>query len=279
MKTIRLIICLLAGLFQIISFSAKAESFPLTVYIGEHGAYTQVEFILDVVTSEGAYHGEYYQDGKALLVRPVPNRVWTGPGNVPAPTLEVTGGSHNANDSDCPGINALSGGWGCDSLPVKFTISGEATGCPWLVTVRVISHSSTMSPETYTGPQTPVSTCPAQSLTPYDISWDQNYVVKNKVIRLQSTGGMIEKTLPTFLMKDGKLCDGGQASDESAYCRFVTQMLTFSSSGCDNGKVTVTPNRHPITDKEVHDMVVHVDTTERQPIDSTCRFTYVLNMF
>ncbi len=178
-----------------------------------------------------------------------------------------------------PGINALSGGWGCDSLPVKFTISGEATGCPWLVTVRVISHSSTMSPETYTGPQTPVSTCPAQSLTPYDISWDQNYVVKNKVIRLQSTGGMIEKTLPTFLMKDGKLCDGGQASDEGAYCRFVTQMLTFSSSGCDNGKVTVTPNRHPITDKEVHDMVVHVDTTERQPIDSTCRFTYVLNMF
>ncbi len=73
---------------------------------------------------------------------------------------------------------------------------------------------------------------------------------------------MIEKTLPTFLMKDGKLCDGGQASDEGAYCRFVTQMLTFSSSGCDNGKVTVTPNRHPITDKEVHDMVVHVDTTE-----------------
>lgn len=78
MKTIRLIICLLAGLFQIISFSTKADSFPLTVYIEEHGVYTQVDFILDVVTSEGAYHGEYYQDGKKLLTGTVPNRVWTG---------------------------------------------------------------------------------------------------------------------------------------------------------------------------------------------------------
>lgn len=112
MKTIRLIICLLAGLFQIISFSTKADSFPLTVYIEEHGVYTQVDFILDVVTSEGAYHGEYYQDGKKLLTGTVPNSVWTGPGNIPAPALEVAGQSHNANDSDCPGLNALSSRWG-----------------------------------------------------------------------------------------------------------------------------------------------------------------------
>ncbi len=32
--------------------------------------------------------------------------------------------------------------------------------------------------------------------------------VHNKVVRLQSTGGVIEQTLPTFLMENGKLCDG-----------------------------------------------------------------------
>ncbi|OSL87791.1 putative fimbrial adhesin YfcO [Escherichia coli TA249] len=91
----------------------------------------------------------------------------------------------------------------------------------------------------------------------------------------------MKKTLSTYLMKDGKLCDGskfGDTDDCGAYCRWVSQMLTFTSSGCDNAKVTVTPNRHPITDKELHDMVLRVDTTSRQPIDSTCRFQYVLNM-
>ena len=88
---------------------------------------------------------------------------------------------------------------------------------------------------------------------------------------------MIEKTLSTHLMKDGKLCDGSQMNEEGAYCRWVAQMITFSSSGCDNANVTVAPNRHPITDKQLHDMVVRVDTSSRQPIDSTCRFQYTLN--
>ncbi|MFT2603323.1 StfH/YfcO family fimbrial adhesin, partial [Escherichia coli] len=100
---------------------------------------------------------------------------------------------------------------------------------------------------------------------------------KTKTLSLQSTGGVIEKTLSTYLMKDGKLCDGSQMNEEGAYCRWVAQMITFSSSGCDNANVTVAPNRHPITDKQLHDMVVRVDTSSRQPIDSTCRFQYTLN--
>ncbi|MCV4684043.1 StfH/YfcO family fimbrial adhesin, partial [Escherichia coli] len=48
-------------------------------------------------------------------------------------------------------------------------------------------------------------------------------------------------------------------------------------SGCDKAEVSVTPNRHPITDKQLHDMVVRVDTSSMQPIDSTCRFQYILN--
>ncbi len=78
-------------------------------------------------------------------------------------------------------------------------------------------------------------------------------------------------------MESGKLCDGRVMDDRGAYCRFVAQMITFSTSGCDSSKVTVTPNQHPITDKQLHDMVVRVDTSSRQPIDSTCRFQYTLN--
>ncbi|MGQ7113509.1 StfH/YfcO family fimbrial adhesin, partial [Escherichia sp. TWPC-MK] len=46
---------------------------------------------------------------------------------------------------------------------------------------------------------------PIKIPAPYDVSWNENYVVHNKVVRLQSTGGVIEQTLPTFLMENGKL--------------------------------------------------------------------------
>ncbi len=78
-------------------------------------------------------------------------------------------------------------------------------------------------------------------------------------------------------MKDGKLCDSSQMDEAGGYCRWVAQMITFTASGCDKAEVTVTPSRHPITDKQLHDMVVRVDTSSMQPIDSTCRFQYILN--
>nr|MCK2672283.1 YfcO family protein [Escherichia coli] len=62
-----------------------------------------------------------------------------------------------------------------------------------------------------------------------------------------------------------------------AYCRAVSELLTFTSYGCDKSTVTVTPTRHPVTDKVLHDIVVNVNTSSGQPIDSTCRFQYVLN--
>ncbi|EOO0477476.1 StfH/YfcO family fimbrial adhesin, partial [Escherichia coli] len=33
----------------------------------------------------------------------------------------------------------------------------------------------------------------------------------------------------------------------------------------------------PLTDRKLHDIVVQVNTSSREPIDSTCRFQYVLN--
>ena len=52
---------------------------------------------------------------------------------------------------------------------------------------------------------------------------------------------------------------------------------TAARYGCDKSTVTVTPTRHPVTDKVLHDIVVNVNTSSGQPIDSTCRFQYVLN--
>lgn len=99
----------------------------------------------------------------------------------------------------------------------------------------------------FIGPTKVSSDCPTESPAPYDVSSNENYVVHNKVVRLQSTGGVIEQTLPTFLMENGKLCDGSNFDERGAYCRFVAQQMTFSTSGCDNAKVTVTPEPQPIT--------------------------------
>ncbi|MCV5179272.1 StfH/YfcO family fimbrial adhesin, partial [Escherichia coli] len=59
----------------------------------------------------------------------------------------------------------------------------------------------------------------------------------------------------------------------------VAQQMTFSTSGCDDAKVTVTPEPQPITSRQLHDMKLRVDTTAQQPIDATCLFTYILNMY
>ena len=79
-------------------------------------------------------------------------------------------------------------------------------------------------------------------------------------------------------MESQKLCDGSLFDERGANCRFADDD-PFTASGCDDAKVTVTPVPHPITDRQLHDIVVRVDTSALQPIDSTCRFQYVLNMF
>lgn len=278
MKKIRLLFCLLAVLFQGVSLSAKAQSFDIDVYTTAIGAATQMTFLVDVLTTDGVYHGEYYQSGSVFRVGNIPNHVWTGPSDLPAPIVDLITNASVVGDSNCPGMDDLqNSSWVCYRVPIKITVTGEVGGCPWLVSTKVHSVAKGVT-ETYTGPQTVQSTCPSVPLAPYDVSWDENYVVYAKTLRLQSTGGVIEQSLSTFLMKDGKLCDGSQLDDRGAYCRFVAQMITFTASGCDDAKVTVTPNPHPITDKELHDMVIRVDTSAMQPIDSTCRFQYVLNM-
>lgn len=281
MKKIRLLFCLFG--FLLLSSSTKADvTFPnVSTFAGAFGSGldTQVVFYLDVLTPEGVYHGEYYQNGNTFKEGNLPNRSWNGPGT--APSLNVHHGI-NVSDDSCPGLSSLDSRWYCSRIPIDVTVYGPVHGCPWMVTTRMLSTTTNRfappDQTQYLGPKANQTTCPTEPVAAYDISWNENAVVHNKVLNLKSTGAVIEQNLSTYLMKDGQLCDGSGMDERAAYCRYVNQLITFTAEGCDDAKVTVAPTQHPITDRQLHDMLVRVDTSSRQPIDSTCRFQYILNM-
>ncbi|MEF6634182.1 YfcO family protein [Escherichia coli] len=195
---------------------------------------------------------------------------WTGSG--PAPVLILTDYG-NADSSNCPGINTAT--FQCAYETFKITVQSDSYGCPWLASFYTITDQPGFG--RYTGPTNHATVCPTIPVASYDISWSENYVSHNKALQLQSNGSTITTTLSTYLMEDGKLCDGSVFDSRGAYCRVVSELLTFTSYGCDKSTVTLSPTRHPVTDKQLHDIVVNVNTSSRQPIDSTCRFQYVLN--
>ena len=278
------------GLLMLFFFSSavQANTIVATLYtpIGYSTHTTKVVYYLDVLTPDSVNHGSYKPpDSYGLMTGWMENISWTGPGT--APSLKLISMT-KIGKSSCSGLDEFDSrsgysDWICYETRIEvWKEDSSVHGCPWLVSTHADSRLPLdPGPGTYSGPTVSNSSCPAIPLGPYDVSWNESRVVRDKTLTLQSTGGIVEKTLSTYLMKDGKLCDGskfGDTDDRGAYCRWVSQMLTFTSSGCNNAKVTVTPNRHPVTDKELHDMVLRVDTTSRQPIDSTCRFQYVLNM-
>ncbi|HHK8935158.1 TPA: StfH/YfcO family fimbrial adhesin, partial [Escherichia coli] len=206
-----------------------------------------------------------------------------------APELHLEDARTILPTSRCPGLEEYDARtpqttWACVEMKVTVFYDGDMHGCPWIVSSYVKSEDATEAIYTgnnvpYIGPTKVSSDCSAIPLDPYDVSWNENTVVHNKIVRMQSTGAVIEQTLPTYLMEGGKLCDGSKYDERGAYCRFVAQQMTFSTSGCDDAKVTVTPEPQPITSRQLHDMKLRVDTTAQQPIDATCRFTYILNMY
>ncbi|HBM2003310.1 TPA: DUF2544 domain-containing protein [Escherichia coli] len=279
MKIFRLITCLLLLMFAGVGAQAATPIATLHTFTGASSYTTHVTYYLDILTPEGVKHGVYQNSSTLLKVGYLQELSWTGSDTAPRLYLNYF---NTAPKSSCPGLDdydarATRTQWDCYDMPIDVYYDGELHGCPWLITTydeASVTLEASLGP--YVGPQARNSTCPV-SVATYDISWSEDYISYTKVLSLQSTGGMIEKTLPTFLMENGKLCDGSKMDERGAYCRFVAEMITFSTSGCDSSSVTVTPNRHPITDKQLHDMVVQVDTSSRQPIDSTCRFQYTLN--
>lgn len=279
MKIIRYVSCLL--LLVCINTSVQAATKIATLYVpgATSSPLTQFRFNLSILTPESVQNGVY--ESRSVMSTNINLVSWTGSDT--APTLKLEDIS-KISPSSCPGVEAYDDlspvtGWGCNEFIIGVYYDSDLHGCPWLVSAYIQSsetYDASMGIPPFMGPTKVSSTCPAVPLTPYDISWNENYVVHDKVLRLQSTGSTIETTLSTYLMKDGKLCDGSKYDDRGAYCRWVAKMVTFT--GCDNAKVSVTPTPHPVTDKQLHDMLVRVDTSSQQPLDSTCRFQYVLNM-
>lgn len=232
------------------------------------GVASSIVFNVTVVTPGEVAYGKYSSiahTGDSLRLIS-----WTGSG--PAPTLVLTdyGG---VNDSNCPSIDRDI--FSCGYMTFKVTVASDDYGCPWIASFYSYTNLSGFG--SYTSPTAHNSICPTIPVASYDISWSENYVSHNKALRLESTGSTITTTLSTYLMENGKLCDGRVFDSRGAYCRAVSELLTFTSYGCDKSTVSVTSTRHPVTDKELHDIVVKVNTSSRQPIDSTCRFQYVLN--
>lgn len=282
MRKTRLLFGLILSLCGLTTTQAKlGDTFnDVYVYYATYSWNSQIEVDLTVATIGGVYYGRYYSEDRIAHTGEVPLQEWSGPAGVPAPHIFFNESTIVA-DSYCPGINDVgNGNLECAREPMKIVVDSAVGGCPWIVSTKITSYStSRITPFTYVGPQTVQSSCDPVPLDPYDVSWNETRVIHDKVVRLQSTGGIIEQTLPTFLMKNGRLCDGTKMDEDGAYCRFVAQQMSFSFSGCNDAKVTVTPEAHPISDKQLHDMKLRVDTTAEQPIDSTCGFTYILNMY
>nr|HBE5490387.1 DUF2544 domain-containing protein [Escherichia coli] len=252
---------------------ALAAGHSVEVYYGTNGDMrSSMIFSLKIMMPSAVYDGGYKSQGLLRTGDYLQNTSWNGP--PPAPSVKLVG-LNPVNASSCPGLPS---GWACASFVFEIIISADSESyfsCPWLVIMGdTVTDSVGVA---YKGPDGHATLCQTVSVAPYDVSWNENYVSKSKLLTLQSTGGVVEKTLSTYLMKDSKLCDSSQMNEAGGYCRWVAQMITFTATGCDKAEVTVIPNRHPITDKQLHDMVVRVDTSSMQPIDSTCRFQYVLN--
>ncbi|EFN7881261.1 DUF2544 domain-containing protein [Escherichia coli] len=287
MKKIRLLFCAMLVLCFSQGVQAKLGAVynNVKIYYGTVGAEGKIIFYMDLLTTNGVYHGEYYQDrSRGVSIGDLPNRVWTGPGDVPAPKITIKSGDFT-QDAYCPGVKEIDPNfnWRCSELIATIEVNGSAETCPWMVGMTANStvtvyYNYQPRVETYRGPTSYTTTCPGEPLTNYDISWSDSRVVHTQLLNLKSTGAVIEQNLSTYLMKDGQLCDGSGTDERAAYCRYVNQLITFTAEGCDNAKVTVAPTRHSITDRQLHDMLVRVDTSSRQPIDATCRFQYILNM-
>ena len=247
--------------------SATFDSVKIYYGMGRAGFTTGALHVTVLTPGEVAY-GVYNTTGYIGTDARVVS--WTGSG--PAPTLTLVDYSSTDN-SFCPGINTTL--FRCAYETFKVTVQSDNYGCPWIASFYEVSDQHAYG--IYTGPTDHATACPTIPVTSFDISWNENYVSHSKALQLQSNGSTITTTLSTYLMQDGKLCDGSVFDNRGAYCRVVSELLTFTSYGCDKSTVTVSPTRHPVTDKQLHDIVVKVNTSSRQPIDSTCRFQYVLN--
>jgi len=235
-----------------------------------------VEYHVTVATPQAVYYGVYntgnlHNNGdKATL------ESWTGPSGT-APVLTLAGMNKTAGNANCPGMDTAR--FQCGSYVFDVTTNQDGDGCPWLATLYSYSYEVNFPQYNYTGPTVRDSICPVVPIDSYDISWNPNYVQHEKTLSLTPTGGTINQVLPTYLMESGTLCDGSKFDTRGAYCRFVATGITLTVLGCDNSIVTTTATAHPITDVQLHDINVAVNTKNVGPGTTkvTCNFQYIID--
>lgn len=199
---------------------------------------------------------------------------WTGPD--PAPTIVLRDFDNSISKSNCKNLPSS---WnGCGYYTVDITVQSDNYGCPWLAATHSTAEDL-VSGETYSAPDTRSSACPKVPVETFDISWDPNVSKQKTTLMFDATGGTVNSTLHTYLMEGGKLCDGSKFDKRGSYCRFVSSGITLNVLGCDRSLVKTSAVVHPITDVELHDINVSVNTSNigSGQFTSTCSFQYIID--
>lgn len=278
MKIIRTLCLLLAAVCcspALAKPMLKATFSSTTLYygIGPHGADSSIILNETVATPAGVYYGSWRLTG-VHKGNNLPLISWSGPNS--APTIKLTNFDNSVTRSNCK--NLPTSWYSCGSFTVNITVQSDDYGCPWVSSSHIVA-TDIISSATYFPPDTRSSVCPTVPVDTFDISWDPNTLKHETMLQLTATGGTISNTLHTYLMESGKHCDGSKYDSRGAYCRFVATGIELNVLGCDQSAVSTTAVLHPITDVEIHDINVSVNTKNigTGQFNSTCSFQYILN--
>ncbi|ACF63126.1 membrane protein [Salmonella enterica subsp. enterica serovar Newport str. CVM22443] len=279
MKIIRTLFLLLIAVYGssvVAKPMLKATFGSTTLYYGIGPSYADRAVILNstVTTPDGVYYGSWKFSGMARKGATATLLSWTGPD--PAPTIVLRDFDNSISKSNCKNLPSS---WnGCGYYTVDITVQSDNYGCPWLAATHSTAEDL-VSGETYSAPDTRSSVCPKIPVDTFDISWDANVSKQKTTLMLDATGGTVNRTLHTYLMEGGKLCDGSKFDNRGAYCRFVSSGITLNVLGCDQSSVTTSAVDHPITDVELHDINVAVNTRNigSGQFTSTCSFQYIID--
>lgn len=257
--------------------SASFDS--VDIYYGQSKRYpVSLEYHITVATPHGVDYGVYkasFGQGQRKGDT-IPLVSWTGSGT--APVLTLNDWDSNISNSYCPNLDTANG-WVCASQTFNVRVESDDYGCPWIAAVSIMSKGGALSNySSYAGPVTRKTTCPTVPVDTYDISWEPNVVKHDTVLSINSTGNTETFTLKTYLMESGLLCDKSQYDSRGAHCRFVGTGITLTVKGCDNKNVTTSATALALTDKELHDIKVSVNTKNigSGTVKSTCSFQYIL---
>ncbi|POT27089.1 DUF2544 domain-containing protein [Citrobacter freundii] len=253
----------------------RSSQFETTVYwAASNVGTTDVRYDITVSTPTGVYYG-VYESRILVLNREIPNVSWTGPSST-APTLYLKSWDTVSN-SKCPGMDTSGNYWKCAKQVLRITLQSDDYGCPWVASTSITSKAFSAGDDYY-GPPARNTICPTVPVDTYDVSWDANSLKHEKVLKITPTGGTVSTTLKTYLMESGTLCDKSKMDTRGAGCRVVGSGVTLSVLGCDNSVVSTVALTHALTDTELHDITVSVNTKNigTGTVKSTCNFQYIL---